>query len=322
STNKNQRIVNCIPQSLHYLQKLTEYTVSLSDESTLTHHFICSKVLAGHTGGIYALAVSPDGNTLFTQSDDTTARLWDISTGTQIHLQKGSISWMPSAAHNSEGTMLLVGHDDCSARLIDIKTEKELRIFKGHTDWIESVAWSPKEKTVVTGSADCTSRVWNVMTGQELYILKGHTGWVNAVEYSPDGKIILTGANDTSARLWNSTTGKELNLLLGHTDSVRSVAWSPDGKIIFTGSSDGTVRVWTQVEPIRPHTIKEEDFNELPVECNLLIKNNENSDCVLSSENKNEENLTIEDVSTKTEVLGFTEAINLDDDSQKECSIH
>ncbi|MBA2307560.1 hypothetical protein H0W26_05495, partial [Candidatus Dependentiae bacterium] len=65
----------------------------------------------------------------------------------------------------------------------------------------------------------------------------------------------------------------------------------------------------------------EEASNELPMECNSLIKNNENTDCLLSNESNNEENLTLEDVTTKTEVLSFTQAINLDDDSQKECSI-
>jgi WD40 repeat protein len=39
-------------------------------------------LLRGHTGHLRGVAFSPDGTLLATTSDDGTARLWDIATGT------------------------------------------------------------------------------------------------------------------------------------------------------------------------------------------------------------------------------------------------
>ena len=43
-----------------------------------------SRVMKGHTSGVFALAFSPDGRTLASVSLDGTTRAWDLATGTQL----------------------------------------------------------------------------------------------------------------------------------------------------------------------------------------------------------------------------------------------
>ncbi|MGH3755118.1 MAG: WD40 repeat domain-containing protein [Pseudonocardiaceae bacterium] len=77
--------------------------------------------LTGHTSAVKGVAVSPDGHTLATGSDDTTARLWDVSDPHQPH---------------------------------------PLSTLTGHTGDIESVAFSADGRTLATGSEDRTARLW------------------------------------------------------------------------------------------------------------------------------------------------------------------
>lgn len=39
---------------------------------------MCCCLVQGHTGPVFAVAVSPDGRWLATGSDDTTAKVWDL----------------------------------------------------------------------------------------------------------------------------------------------------------------------------------------------------------------------------------------------------
>ena len=51
--------------------------------------------LEGHTDGVLAVAVAPDGETIVTGSGDKTARVWNRSTG---------VWWLGTCVHTEEGT--------------------------------------------------------------------------------------------------------------------------------------------------------------------------------------------------------------------------
>ncbi len=90
-----------------------------------------------------------------------------------------------------------------------------------------------------------------------------------SVSRNGDGTLLLVGSEDSAACLIDIKTLKELQLFKGHTWFVYSVALSPDGATVLTGSDDCTARLWTQGESIRPLTTKEEDSNQLYMECYL-----------------------------------------------------
>ena len=44
---------------------------------------------AGHTDGVYSLAVSPDGQYVFSGSGDKTIKQWDVSSGSEVRSLSG-----------------------------------------------------------------------------------------------------------------------------------------------------------------------------------------------------------------------------------------
>jgi hypothetical protein len=167
--------------------------------------------LTGHTSAVEGVAISPNGHTLATGSDDKTVRLWDIST-----------------LHHP----LL------------------LSTLTGHTNYVPSVAFNPDGRTLATASDDTTTHLWDVSDPRHpssLGMLTGHTSGVNSVIFSPDGHTMATASDDTTTRLWDvSDPGhpSPLGILAGHTGGVFSAAFSPDGHTIASGSYDRTARLW------------------------------------------------------------------------------
>jgi WD40 repeat protein/transcriptional regulator with XRE-family HTH domain len=200
---------------------------------------------SGHTGGVHALAFSPDGKWVLTSSDDGTPRLWDAATGQTVQKFSGHTAGVRGVAFSPDGQTVLTGSADTTARLWNAATGQELQQFRGHTKAIWGVAFSPDGKQVLTGSLDQTARLWDAATGHEVRQFVGHTAGVNYVAFSPDGKQALTGSDDNTARLWDAATGQPLRTLSGHTGRLRGATFAPDGKTVLTGGiDDGAARLW------------------------------------------------------------------------------
>ena len=66
-------------------------------------------LIGGHTGSVYSVSFSPDGNTLASGSEDDTIRLWDANTGEHIRTLTGhdavlSVSFSPDGNTLASGS--------------------------------------------------------------------------------------------------------------------------------------------------------------------------------------------------------------------------
>ena len=228
--------------------RLAEYAASIDSVNPdiienlnrIYYDFNFYRIVSRHESNIACISFSPDGKSILTGSQDSTARLWDLQ-GNLKKLFKGHLGRITSVNFSPDGKTLLTGSVDKTARLWDLQGNL-LQEFIGHQGIVYSVASSPDGKTILTGSIDKTARTWNLQ-GKELQNFKGHKDLVSSAAFSPDGKSILTGSNDKTARLWD-LQGKVLQVFKGHEGGVTSVSFLPDGKDIFTGSMDSTARLW------------------------------------------------------------------------------
>jgi WD40 repeat protein len=193
---------------------------------------------------VNAVAVTPDGARIVTGSNDSTARVWDATTGVELLQLKGHPGAVRAVAVTPDGTRIVTVSTDQTARIWDARTGAKDLQLKGHIRSVLDVAVTPDGTRIVTASTDQTARIWDARTGAELLQLRGHTGPVNSVAVTPDGARIVTASADKTARVWDAQTGAELLQLKGHSDAVFVVAVTPDGDRVVTGSQDGTSRLW------------------------------------------------------------------------------
>ncbi len=115
----------------------------------------------GHDDAIRAIALAPDGRHVLT-GGDTTARLWDASTGARVQTFRGHTKEVTGVAFSPDGRRVLSGSRDGTVRLWNVADAKELHRFTQHTDAVLSVAYSPGGRRAASGGLDRTVRLWSL----------------------------------------------------------------------------------------------------------------------------------------------------------------
>jgi WD40 repeat protein len=222
---------------------------------------------AGHEGEVITLALSPDGGTLVSYSNDHTIRQWDVQSGQQIQQvdlpELGIPEFRPAlkaAAFSPDGRQLLLGLDDLSLVLLDVETGEAIQRMVGHTSPIMMVAFSPDGQTSLSGSgplnynddpppgSDLSARLWDLSTGEEIRRYDGHTHNVFNLAFGPDGRAAATGSWDDSLILWDLQTGEILHKEVSDHEfgsgDVNFLAISPDGHQILAQSGEHLINLW------------------------------------------------------------------------------
>jgi WD40 repeat protein len=91
----------------HLITGSGDYTIKLWDLDTGRE----VRRLEGHSGTVYAVALSADGKRLLSGSLDGTARLWDMDTGNETALFDSRSGPIYAVAFAADGTILTGGYD-------------------------------------------------------------------------------------------------------------------------------------------------------------------------------------------------------------------
>lgn len=169
-----------------------------------------SRALRGHTGPVYLLEVTSDGNHLVSaaRGKDNSIKIWDLRAHECIHTLEAHRRFVISMALTPNGRQIATGLWNGKIKIWDIEHGKCLQTLEGHTESVHSLAITPDGKAVVSGSWDKTIRIWSIETGKCLQILAGHSEIVNAVSISPNGKHVMSVANDNKLKVWDAYSGK------------------------------------------------------------------------------------------------------------------
>lgn len=203
--------------------------------------------LSGHTGYVRDVTFSPEGAYLASTGDDRTVRLWDVSTGQEVHVFRTptSTAYVNSLAFSPDGRLL------ASPRgVFDLQTLTAVTQFESE---VAHVVFSPDGALLAVGAVlqpvqllDTTT--WDVVrTFESLKHIHPTADDSYGFEFSLDGTLLADGtlfAGD--ARVWSVDTGtlvKTLSVSEPYSD-VHDVAFSPDGLLLAGGGTGPSVRLF------------------------------------------------------------------------------
>lgn len=217
--------------------------VSVGSKNPVFQDISLDKTLVGHSGSVWSVDLSSNGQTLVSGGEDKTIKIWNLNTGQLSRTLLGHSDTVRSVTLSLDGQFLASASGDKTIKLWNLQTG-ESRTLPGDSGPVWSVAMAPDGQTLISGSEDSTIKIWHLPTGELRRTIKAHSGRVFSVAISPDGQTFATASIDKTIKVWHLQSGKLIRTLLGHSSAVRAVAFSPNGQTLASSSWDKTIKVW------------------------------------------------------------------------------
>jgi WD40 repeat protein len=192
----------------------------------------------GHTGWIYAAAVSPDGRLIATAGDDGLVRVWQAQTADPVTALVGHHRRVRALAFAPGGRLLLSGGEDGQVRVWDVESGRLSHSLQTAGVPVWSLAIDSTGSVVAAGGEDRTLRLYDVSDGRLLDSAEVDTDWVRVTAFAPDRPHLVTACGDGPIRHWD-VAGQTLTPMGDRPAAgrVRRAAITPDGTVI-AGTED------------------------------------------------------------------------------------
>ncbi|MFA5427800.1 MAG: WD40 repeat domain-containing protein [Sulfurimonas sp.] len=269
TTNQNAKLALSKSKSL---LNITNSLLLKTVNSDLTKNFQFKPYLIDTLNcSAKSVAVTPDGETIFSISADNTIKSWDVKSGEHVNTLDRQESVVSSLAITPDGKFIIIGSEKGTIDLCEIKTGKSIRTFNNiwRSGPISSLKVNSSGKYMISISdydyeqenydeEDYeTLNIWDIESGRCIDIFDSH---IHAVtlnrEYLVSSYSYYTSENYhiEAINIRNIESGKILDFLEGyvqnHSTKVSSLAITPDGNTIISGGGDDqkTINLWDGIE--------------------------------------------------------------------------
>ena len=136
--------------------------------------------IVSHDVGVSKIALSSDGSTVASISEDGFLKTWNLKDGSQkLRIKLGGSGL--SLAISPDGKLIASGDREGKIRLWSFDSGMMSSFSATHEGRVLALAWSADGKTLLSGSEDKTLRYWEVSTGKQRARITAHDGSVVAI---------------------------------------------------------------------------------------------------------------------------------------------
>ena len=111
---------------------------------------------------VNSVAFSPEGSLVASGGDDTTVRVWEVTTGESAAVLEGHDRPVRAVAFSPDGTMLASGDEDPAVHLSDPVSGKRLARLRGEGRAVQALAFSPDGRSLAAGTKDGQIDLWDL----------------------------------------------------------------------------------------------------------------------------------------------------------------
>jgi len=166
-------------------------------------------------GGVWTLALNPDGTRVLSGGEDGTVKVWDATDGKELLTLRGHREEVCSVAFSPDGKRIVSGSDDNTIKIWDATTGAEKAVLRGHESGVYDIVFSPNGKHIISGGGDNTVKIWDGASEGEGTTVNTRYA-VEDLAFSTDGKRLITAGDDT-VTIWDVETCAELTTVHGYS---------------------------------------------------------------------------------------------------------
>jgi len=175
-------------------------------------------VRQGHKEAVTMVKYSPDGQSVYSASEDKSIKQWDVKTGIDINTFNAHQAGVNCIELSKDGTYLISGDQAGKVIIWNAKNGELIKTIDAHQGGVNVVKLTKDGQTIVTGGEDKLMKVWTI-TGDTIKTIRGFKSAIKNFGISPDAKRIVSGggkSNGVEVLLIDLEKGKIIDDALNH----------------------------------------------------------------------------------------------------------